>query len=118
MPDRIYVNVNSDFDSTGYMLPRSITWKDGRTFRIEAVKDYRPASAFRKGMHHQIAPERFVPRAHHPAPVFFGKDGDPVVDPEKAVQIFLSRHLQLSVSWPYSYRISLVRIRFSRFVSP
>ena len=50
MPERIYVSVNSDFDQTGYMLPRSITWKDGRTFRIDAVKDYRPASSFRKGM--------------------------------------------------------------------
>ena len=48
MPERIYVNVNSDFDATGYMLPRSITWKDGRTFRIESVRDYRPASAFRE----------------------------------------------------------------------
>ena len=50
MPERIYVNVNSDFDSTGYMLPRSITWKNGKTFKIESVKDYRPASAYRKGM--------------------------------------------------------------------
>lgn len=23
---RVYVKVNSDFDSTGYMQPRSITW--------------------------------------------------------------------------------------------
>ena len=41
---KIYVKVNSDFDSTGYMLPRTITWSDGRTFKIEAVKDFRPAS--------------------------------------------------------------------------
>ena len=40
----VYVKVNSDFDSTGYMLPRTITWLDGRTFKIEAVKDFRPAS--------------------------------------------------------------------------
>ena len=50
MPERVYVNVNSDFDSTGYMQPRSITWEDGRTFKIDAVKDFRPASAVRKGM--------------------------------------------------------------------
>ena len=50
MPERVYVNVNSDFDSTGYMLPRSITWADGRTFKIDAVKDFRPASSVRKGM--------------------------------------------------------------------
>lgn len=50
MPERVYVNVNSDFDSTGYVVPRSITWADGRTFKIDKVKDYRPASAVRKGM--------------------------------------------------------------------
>ena len=46
---KVYVKVNSDFDSTGYMLPRTITWSDGRTFVIEAVKDYRPASTMIKG---------------------------------------------------------------------
>lgn len=44
-PEKVYVKVNSDFDSTGYMQPRSITWKDGRVFQIEAVKDFRPASS-------------------------------------------------------------------------
>ena len=43
--ERVYVKVNSDFDSTGYMQPCSITWKDGRVFKIEAVKDFRPASS-------------------------------------------------------------------------
>lgn len=43
IPQRIYVKVTSDFDSTGYMQPRSITWDDGRTFIIDAVKDFRPA---------------------------------------------------------------------------
>ena len=42
--ERVYVKVNSDFDATGYMQPRSITWADGRTFRIDAVRDYRPAA--------------------------------------------------------------------------
>lgn len=41
---RIYVKVNSDFDSTGTMTPRSIIWSDGRTFKIDAVRDFRPAS--------------------------------------------------------------------------
>ncbi|MBQ9664625.1 MAG: hypothetical protein IJV40_15880 [Oscillospiraceae bacterium] len=44
--ERTYVKVTSDFDSTGYMQPRTITWKDGRTFHIDAVKDLRPASMF------------------------------------------------------------------------
>ena len=47
--ERIYVKVNSGFDATGYMQPRSITWADGRTFMIEAVKDYRPAACYRQG---------------------------------------------------------------------
>lgn len=47
--EKVYVKVNSDFDSTGYMVPRTITWADGRTFRIDEVKDFRPASTLRKG---------------------------------------------------------------------
>ncbi len=47
--EKIYVKVNSDFDSTGYMMPRTITWADGRTFRIEEVKDFRPASTLGNG---------------------------------------------------------------------
>ena len=40
--ERVYVKVNSDFDATGYMSPRTITWSDGRVFPIEAVRDFRP----------------------------------------------------------------------------
>ena len=47
--ERVYVKVNSDLDATGYIQPRSITWADGRTFQIEAVKDYRPAACYRQG---------------------------------------------------------------------
>lgn len=48
--ERVYVKVNSDFDSTGYMQPRSITWRDGRVFKIEAVKDFRPAGSIEHGL--------------------------------------------------------------------
>lgn len=41
---RIYVSVSSVFDATGYMQPTAITWADGRTFPIESVRDFRPAS--------------------------------------------------------------------------
>lgn len=44
---KTYVQVNSDFDVTGYMQPRSITWADGRTFLIAEVRDFRPASSVR-----------------------------------------------------------------------
>ena len=40
---RVYVGVNTHFDSTGFMLPTAIVWTDGRTFPIESVRDYRPA---------------------------------------------------------------------------
>ena len=42
---KVYVKVNSDFDSTGYMMPRTITWADGRT----EVRDFRPASTLING---------------------------------------------------------------------
>jgi len=35
--------VTSEFDTTGSMVPLSITWADWRTFAIDAVRDYRPA---------------------------------------------------------------------------
>lgn len=43
--ERVYVKVNSDFDATGYMHPRTITWSDGRVFQIETVRDFRPAGS-------------------------------------------------------------------------
>ena len=48
-PIRVYVKVNSDFDSTGAMVPKSITWKDGRVFKIDSVRDFRPASTLGSG---------------------------------------------------------------------
>ncbi len=48
--ERVYVKVNSDFDSTGFMQPRMITWEDGRVFQIEKVKDYRPAGSHRDSL--------------------------------------------------------------------
>lgn len=42
--ERVYVKVTTSFDKTGYMKPTAITWSDGRTFEIERVRDFRPAS--------------------------------------------------------------------------
>lgn len=42
---RVYVKVNSDFDATGAVMPRAIIWEDGRSFRIDAVRDFRPAAS-------------------------------------------------------------------------
>ena len=48
-PTRIYVKVNSDFDATGALTPRAIIWSDGRTFKIDSVRDFRPASTIESG---------------------------------------------------------------------
>ena len=45
--ERVYVRVSTDFDKTGYMEPRAVMWDDGRTFKIDKVKDFRPASHYR-----------------------------------------------------------------------
>ena len=47
--ERVYVKVNSDFDATGFMLPKTIIWQDGRVFPIDRVKDFRPAASFEHG---------------------------------------------------------------------
>lgn len=41
--EKVYVKVTSETDKTGYVVPTSITWADGREYRIENVKDFRPA---------------------------------------------------------------------------
>ena len=43
--EKIFVTVTSVFDSTGYVHPREIIWEDGRVFKIESIKDFRPASS-------------------------------------------------------------------------
>ena len=48
-PTRVYVKVNSDFDATGALTPRAIIWSDGRTFKIDSVRDFRPASTIESG---------------------------------------------------------------------
>lgn len=47
--DKKYIKVVSDFDSTGYMQPRAIIWEDGRIFKIDRVKDFRPAASMGLG---------------------------------------------------------------------
>ncbi len=47
--EKVYVKVNVDVDVTGYMCPRSIIWSDGRCFKIESVRNFRPSSAVVKG---------------------------------------------------------------------
>ena len=73
MAERIYVKVNANFDQTGFMMPRSITWEDGRTFKIDKVRDFRPASIYRKGMPGQCYTVIIKGEIRH---LFFQKTGD------------------------------------------
>ena len=46
MRDKIFVKVHTMFDRTGFMMPQDIIWDDGRTFRIDQVTDFRPATLY------------------------------------------------------------------------
>ncbi len=48
-PLKVYVDVKVDFRSDGIMLPRKITWEDGREYEIDRVSDIRQAAAMRAG---------------------------------------------------------------------
>ena len=48
-PVKVYVHVNVSFDRTGHMVPRFITWEDGKRYEIEKVTDIRPAPALKAG---------------------------------------------------------------------
>lgn len=50
-PLKVYVGVKADFRSDGIMIPREITWCDGRRFEIDKVTDIRQAAALRAGGH-------------------------------------------------------------------
>ncbi len=46
---KVYVHVKVDFREDGIMLPRKITWEDGREYEIDRVSDIRQAAAMRAG---------------------------------------------------------------------
>lgn len=46
---KVYVQVKVDFREDGVMLPRKITWEDGREYEIDRVSDIRQAAAMRAG---------------------------------------------------------------------
>ena len=47
--NKVYVAVKADFTEDGTMLPRTITWEDGRTYLIDRVTDIRQAAAMKAG---------------------------------------------------------------------
>ena len=48
-PPKVYVAVKADFREDGVMLPREITWEDGRKYEIDRVTDIRQAAAMKAG---------------------------------------------------------------------
>ena len=46
---KVFVAVNVDHREDGVMIPREITWEDGRKFEIDKVSDIRQAAAMKAG---------------------------------------------------------------------
>ena len=46
---KVYVGVRADFSDEGVMLPREITWEDGKKYPIDRVIDIRQAPALKAG---------------------------------------------------------------------
>lgn len=46
---KVYVSVDATFRDDGTMLPREITWEDGRRYQIDRVLDIRQAAAMKVG---------------------------------------------------------------------
>ncbi len=46
---KVYVKVVAEFDGNGVVLPRELTWEDGKKYIIDRVTDIRPAAALKAG---------------------------------------------------------------------
>ena len=49
MDPKVYVDVQVDYNRDGIMLPRQITWEDGKKYEIDQVTDIRQAAALKAG---------------------------------------------------------------------
>ena len=47
--EKVYVQVNADFNPDGVMIPTSLIWEDGSKFEIDKVTDIRQAAAMKAG---------------------------------------------------------------------
>ena len=48
-PTKVYVGALAYFEPDGRLLPRSVTWEDGRTYSIDRVLDVRRAASLKAG---------------------------------------------------------------------
>ena len=44
MSNKVYVDVLAEFSKDGILIPKEITWEDGRKYEITRVKDKRRAA--------------------------------------------------------------------------
>ena len=49
MSNKVYVDVLAEFSKDGLLIPKEITWEDGRKYEITRVKDKRRAASQYKG---------------------------------------------------------------------
>lgn len=48
-PDKVYVAVNADFSPRGVLIPRMITWENGRVYMIDRVLSMERRSSRKEG---------------------------------------------------------------------
>ena len=49
MARKVTVRVLAEFNEQGQLLPRSITWEDGRQYSIDRILDVRQAASLKVG---------------------------------------------------------------------
>lgn len=49
LSDKVYVDVLAEFSKDGLLIPKEITWEDGRKYEIIRVKDKRRAASTKAG---------------------------------------------------------------------
>ena len=49
MSNKVYVDVLAEFSKDGLLIPKEITWEDGRKYEITRVKDKRRVASTRAG---------------------------------------------------------------------
>jgi hypothetical protein len=46
---KVFLRVMVEFDPSGRLLPRSLTWEDGRTYPVDRVSEICPAVSLKTG---------------------------------------------------------------------
>ena len=56
MSNKVYVDVLAEFSKDGLLIPKEITWEDGRKYEIPRVKDKRRAASTRVAALESVIP--------------------------------------------------------------